>query len=700
VFQANLAARELRKHGVRVRLPGQPFRILSILLERPGEVVTREEMRQRLWASDTFVDFEHSLNSAIKKLRAALDDSPENSRYIETVPRVGYRFVAPAELVATAPKDESTPSAFAADGRSANSTIATRLPIFRWPFTIAACCLGAMGVVAYGSLSNIPTPKVTRFVLGTLSEREDGFARMVTDGVRVYFLERQGDHDNLVQTSTAGGEAHAVDSPFRNTRIFDVSPDHSEFLIGNFVVRRPGLPLWIWPVQGGSPIRIANVVADDASWCLDGQHILYTRDRDIHIVRRDGNDDRVLLHTRGNPGWIRWHPDGTRFSFTVFEPQSDAESLWEASADGSHGNLRFPGWSDPPSECCGEWTPDGKYFVFTSARSGFANLWAVREKRSLLHWRAPQPVQLTPTARPLGGSVLTREGTRAFLSGWNEGFDFVRYDLKGRRFLPSLYARETLAMWFSKDGAWVVSMSFDWTLWRSRRDGSERLQLTSPPLRAAQVQWSPDGKNIAFEAHLPGKPVRTYVVSVQGGPVQEVFSQEGEQSVPAWSPDGSTIAVALNVDAPPNAGAPRGIYLINWTTRKATKIPASEGLTSPQWSPDGKYFIAKTADERSILRLDARTQKWDEIAGGTALSWPTWSRDSKYLFVQKIADPGQSIYRLRAGNFKGEQVLNFESLIEGGAEGCVFLGIAPDGSLIIRKKYSGGHVYALDLDLP
>ncbi len=98
VFQANLAARELRKHGVRVRLPGQPFCLLSMLLERPGEIVTRDEMRQRLWPSDTFVDFEHSLNTAIKKLRAALGDSPENSRYVETVPRVGYRFIAPVTV--------------------------------------------------------------------------------------------------------------------------------------------------------------------------------------------------------------------------------------------------------------------------------------------------------------------------------------------------------------------------------------------------------------------------------------------------------------------------------------------------------------------------------------------------------------------------------------------------------------------------
>src|SRR5882762_4861818 len=123
VFQANVAARELRKHGVRVRLPGQPFCILSILLEKPGEIVTRDEMRQRLWAVDTFVDFEHSLNSAIKKLRAALGDTPENSRYIETVPRMGYRFIAPVEQVSATANvgvslvaDRSAESAATVDG--------------------------------------------------------------------------------------------------------------------------------------------------------------------------------------------------------------------------------------------------------------------------------------------------------------------------------------------------------------------------------------------------------------------------------------------------------------------------------------------------------------------------------------------------------------------------------------------------------
>src|SRR5260370_31033640 len=123
VFQANVAARELRKDGVRIRLPGQPFCILSILLEKPGEVITREEIRRRLWSSDTFVDFETSMNSAIKKLGQALGDSAENSRYVETVPGVGYRFIAPVEQVSaratvdvSVVADRSAESAATVDG--------------------------------------------------------------------------------------------------------------------------------------------------------------------------------------------------------------------------------------------------------------------------------------------------------------------------------------------------------------------------------------------------------------------------------------------------------------------------------------------------------------------------------------------------------------------------------------------------------
>jgi TolB-like protein/DNA-binding winged helix-turn-helix (wHTH) protein/Flp pilus assembly protein TadD len=146
VFEANILARELRKYGTHVRLRGQPFCILAMLLERPGEVVTRDEMQKKLWPADTFVDFEHSLNSAIKKLRAVLGDSPDNSRYIETIPRVGYRFVAPVQELS--PTGLSIPEVPASSTES-QTQAAPRVSHRRWPRVVAGVlALTVLAVVA------------------------------------------------------------------------------------------------------------------------------------------------------------------------------------------------------------------------------------------------------------------------------------------------------------------------------------------------------------------------------------------------------------------------------------------------------------------------------------------------------------------------------------------------------------------------
>jgi len=122
VFEVDLSAGELRKNGVKLRLQGQPFQVLTLLLERSGEVVTREELQQKLWPSDTFVDFDHSLNTAINKVREALGDSASSPRYVETLARRGYRFIAPVQREprngATGPAAEISAPAVDAAGPS------------------------------------------------------------------------------------------------------------------------------------------------------------------------------------------------------------------------------------------------------------------------------------------------------------------------------------------------------------------------------------------------------------------------------------------------------------------------------------------------------------------------------------------------------------------------------------------------------
>jgi DNA-binding winged helix-turn-helix (wHTH) protein len=123
VYQADLSTGELRKHGRKMRLTGRPFQILALLLERPGELLTREEIRTRLWPADTFVDFEHGMNSAIRKVRDALGDSAKKPRFVETLARRGYRFIATPEIVDRATLPVAFPVASAKEWVGKEATV-------------------------------------------------------------------------------------------------------------------------------------------------------------------------------------------------------------------------------------------------------------------------------------------------------------------------------------------------------------------------------------------------------------------------------------------------------------------------------------------------------------------------------------------------------------------------------------------------
>lgn len=125
-FELDLRTGELRKNGIRLRLQQQPFQILAMLLERPGQLVTREELRQKLWPSDTFVDFDHGLNTAINKLRDALSDPANAPRYIDTLPKRGYRFIYPVEGAASAAS--TAPPASAAQTETPETAVSFELP--------------------------------------------------------------------------------------------------------------------------------------------------------------------------------------------------------------------------------------------------------------------------------------------------------------------------------------------------------------------------------------------------------------------------------------------------------------------------------------------------------------------------------------------------------------------------------------------
>ena len=247
VFEADPQAGELRKNGVRLRIQDQPFQILLRLLERPGQIVTREELKATLWSSDTFVDFDNGLNMAVKRLREALADDAERPIFIETVPRKGYRFIVRVETV-------SPLSAHIAVSKGPPSR---RLRL-RLVWTMLVIVLSST-LLVYLSSRPAPVPKVSNYVQLT----HDGQMKSLigTDGARLYLgVPIAFAYKSITQVSISGGEPTPIPAPSPDMFALNVSPDGSTLLVSDAQDSTTGAPLWSLPILGGPPRRLGATV--------------------------------------------------------------------------------------------------------------------------------------------------------------------------------------------------------------------------------------------------------------------------------------------------------------------------------------------------------------------------------------------------------------------------------------------------------
>jgi serine/threonine protein kinase len=265
----------------------------------------------------------------------------------------------------------------------------------RWAaIALAGAVVVAGAALAYWLTRPLPPPRITRTVQLTNTGRQKD-AHLVTDGPRVYFSEVVAGRNVLHQVSAAGGEATPVPTSAQNVWVWDISPNGSELLVATSLGLEPETPPRVMSVLGGSPRRLGNILAHDATWSPDGRKIVYANGNDLFLASSDGSESRKLVAASGPTSWPRWSPDGTRLRFSVFDPNTGSNSLWEVSAGGTNLHRLLPGWNNPPAECCGNWTVDGNCFVFPAHRDGKWNLWAIREKASLFRKTSRDPVQLT-----------------------------------------------------------------------------------------------------------------------------------------------------------------------------------------------------------------------------------------------------------------------------------------------------------------
>jgi eukaryotic-like serine/threonine-protein kinase len=499
-----------------------------------------------------------------------------------------------------------------------------------WIVAVSALTV-LLGALAGWNLRSLPPPRI----LNTTQLTHDGVpkSRVLTDGSRVYISESKGNKQILVQASAAGGETSLIPTPFGSVYIADVSPDHSQLLVADIVGTEHEQPAWLLPLPTGAPRPLGEVVGHYGAFSPDGQHVAFAKGTDIYLSDANGLNIRKLLSLPGEAFFLRYSPDGARLRFTINVPKSNSSAIWEAAADGSNLHPILPGWRSPSSECCGFWSADGRYYFFLTVGADLYNLWVIREPVGLFHPSASAPFQLTAGPMSFPTAAASPYGKKLFADGWLPRGQLVRYDKKSREFKLFLGGISAGEVDFSSDGNWVAYVSYpDRTLWRSRADGSERLQLTYPPVTAFLPHWSPDATEIAYTDTQAGKPWKTFLISAHGGQPREMLSEPDYQGDAHWSPDGRKMVFGR---VPFIAGSSKKtvILILDVDSKQVSTVPGSEGLYAPRWSPDGRYLAALSDDSQKLLRYDFATQTWTNwITEPGSIALPTWSKDGKYVY--------------------------------------------------------------------
>ena len=688
-FEIDPLTRELRRNGNTVRLQDQPFSVLTLLLERAGDVVTREELRRHLWPSDTFVDFDNSLNTAINKIREALGDSAENPRFVETLPRRGYRFVVPV----------NRPHAEGAD----RTRMRRPFPAWIRAAAVALVILAGVGAIAIWRRSPISTPRI----VGSKQITNDGLPKiffLVTDGARIYFNEVSSGRITLNQVSTESGETAIINTSVPDPVVEAISPEDSQLLVqpGKGQWDPEGSEFWLVPIPTGSARRLEGIVGRWGTWApARNGKFYFVRGKDIYVADHDGSNPHKIATAPGVLDYLQCSPDGSRLRFMILDLGKSAFSTWEVRSDGSGMHRLLPDWSDPPGECCGRWTPDARYYFFESIRDDISILWVLAERSGPFQRTIRRPVQLTAGPLSFYYPISSRDGKQLYVMGEHARTQLVRYERKSGNFVPFLGGISVSEVDFSRDGKWMAYVtSPGGLLWRSKPDGSERLQLTFPPGKAWLVHWSPDGQQVAFSSIAPGKAFKLWLMSRDGGiPQRLTKSDDLVEVAPDWSPDGRTLAFGSYVPGQPDQSS---IQLLDLKTRQFSQLPGSKGVAYPRWSPNGRYLIAAPVDGKKLALFDFKTKKWRElIANRGTIGYFSWSSDGAYVYFDNLFTDDPAYLRLRISDAKLDRIASLKDLQRSmwGLQ-APWSGLAPGEVPLFVRDISTQEIYALNWQLP
>jgi eukaryotic-like serine/threonine-protein kinase len=552
-----------------------------------------------------------------------------------------------------------------------------------------------VALLAFWLSAPIPPPKI----LASKQITNDGMPKtsLVTDGNRLYFTELTTRRFGIAQVSVGGGETAPIDLAIEGSVVADVSPEKSELLVTQ------GTPdnafYWSVPMPAGSPRRLGDVYAHYGVWAPDGE-LLFAKGNDVFIADHDGSNPHKLLTAPDRPSWLSFSPDGSRIRFAISNQINNVSSLFEMRADGTNMHPLLSSWNTPPAECCGRWTPDGRYYVFESVRDGASNIWIMPDRSEWWRKASPQPVQLTTGPLQFDQPLPSKDGKKLFVIGIQPRAELVRYDARSRELVPYLGGISAGDVDFSRDGQWVTYVSYpEGTLWRSKLDGSARLQLTYPPMKTALAHWSPDGKQIAFSGTAPGKPWKVFLIPADGGTPQPLTSDPAMETDPTWSSDGNLLAFGHHDPMDPERTY---LELFDLKIRQMSQLPGSQRIFAPRWSPDGRFIVAISADNQKLMLYDVRAEKWRQLDTDLRFGYLAWSRDSSYVYFDTFLSKDSGYFRLRIRDLKVEKIADLKNarLFRGQFGPGSWTGLGPGDVPLFPRDISTQEIYAFDLQLP
>jgi Tol biopolymer transport system component/DNA-binding winged helix-turn-helix (wHTH) protein len=600
-FEVDLRSGELRQAGVKQKLGGQPFQVLAILLERPGDVVTREELQTRLWP-DTFVDVERNLNTAINKIREALGDSAESPQFVETLPRRGYRFIGELE-----PQLEPAISV-------------APVPVWNSRRVWVKIAVGVLAILILALAA----------VIAHQWHRPQHPQEQQALSVKPF-------------TAYPG---EAISPAF--------SPDGSRIAFawdGDPAPGTKGFDLYVKALGSETLLRITHHPSESMSpvWSPDGTQIAFQRvdggigaDSGIYVVPALGGPERKLRSTRmpsTNFNWFSWH------NFTLISWSPDGK--WIAFADVDTGEQH--GWIHllsmetleakqvPISPgCAGEGLPafshNGEYLAYWCFLSG--------NGESVLYSlpiRGGQPRALSPVLAFPNGLTWSADDKELIYSLYSIGNGNLTSSLgevmvangmtsqlasAGSAMMPTVSSRT--------NGLAYSSLSTSLNIWRRDLLHPESPAVEIMPSSRAQfdAQYSPDGKRIAFSSSRSGIQ-GVWISADDGSNLVEISNPHDESGSPQWSPDGNKIAF----DSRPQDHWE--IYVADVAEGKPAKLVTNiSNLIRPHWSRDGRwlYFRSQEPGRIGVFRCPAAGGDANALSQGADGVSPQESFDEKTVY--------------------------------------------------------------------